>query len=298
MSAVQASRFADHHLGTVQIGKREYPVCSPQKSGGSAMFQVYGSILSDVLTRIGDTALQKIKSTRPSQRGFGFAIRTPLIHRAINEWKDVPTEGKVDKEKMTEVTAITGLSQQNVAMVVAIAKKWATEYFSKDYIFSYDKNDIENWKKETVAEANNFLYSKLKMKQSEAPVSFAGEDLAAWGLAERDVTADPATINCLSFALLKAKVIQAANLVFKTVRDDSAMHQIFQRLNQWGYEPVRQPNAGDLVVYLDRNNKATHVGVYMGEDLVHSKIGIANPYSHEHALFAVEERAIFFHKKG
>lgn len=294
-----ATEVSKYHTSQVRCGNTTYPVVCPLKKSGSALFLVYGHIVDDVLTRIGDTALQKIKSTPRSLAGHAFAIRTHLIHPIIQEWREPASEGKGGQNQLAKAALLTGLTPDEMVKCTRLAKSLATKFFSQDIICSYEETPetMTEWQKNQMVEAQNFLYGSIGMKRSERPVAFTDEDLTAFGIERAAVAVDPTTINCLSFALLKARVAEAADLIFKPLRDDQPMHQLFRNLKRWNFEPVSgDPRSGDLVVYLNSNDKPTHVGVYLGDDRVQSKIGIANPYSHVHRIFDKEDRAVFFRK--
>lgn len=294
-----ATEISKYHTSALKLGNRTYPVVCPLKKSGSALFYLYGTIVDDVLTRIKDTALQKIKSTPRNQAGHAFAIRRHLIHPVIQEWSEPATEGKGDQNKVAMAALLTGLTPDEMRKCTRLAKVLATNFFSEDLICSYQETDesMTRWQKTKMVEAQNFLYAGIGMKRSERPVAFTDQDLEAFGVERGVVAVDPTTINCMSFALLKARVAEAADLIFKPLRDDQPMHQLFRNLAKWNFEPVSgNPREGDLVVYLTDDNKPTHVGVYLGDDRVQSKIGIANPYSHVHKLFDIEDRAVFFRK--
>jgi hypothetical protein len=72
-------------------------------------------------------------------------------------------------------------------------------------------------------------------------------------------------------------------------------------LRKWGYVPVTIPAANDLVLYLDAEERPTHLGRYLKSGQVESKLGSKQPYFHWHNIFDVPlnygDRVVFWRKK-
>ena len=144
---------------------------------------------------------------------------------------------------------------------------------------------------------SNYVYKRIGLKQSESHVAFTGEDLNTFKIPQKNLPCQATLLSCLQFALLKAGEIRAKELIFSTVDHDQNLEKIVFYLTSWGYQQVEEPQIGDFALYFN-GEAVKHVGRFLG-DCVESKLGIYNPYSHRHNLFAVfpfyGDRLAFYH---
>lgn len=100
-------------------------------------------------------------------------------------------------------------------------------------------------------------------------------------------TIDPKNLSCASYALLKTGELRGADFIFK--KDQwNIIRELPKYLKEWGYVSVKEPKAGDLVLYyLDHTDAPRHVGVYLSSNLIQSKLGIINPYISTHHIYDV-----------
>jgi hypothetical protein len=142
----------------------------------------------------------------------------------------------------------------------------------------------------------NFFYQKLGMVQSKHTIAYSSEEFTKFGVQPEKVQQEASTISCFRFALLKTGELRAKDMIFFNTFDGDHLLQLIE----WGYESALSPMKNDLVVYLDHiTGKATHFARYLENGIVESKLGNANPYSHQHHLFNVPpygKRVVFMRK--
>lgn len=284
--------------GRIELGQGNPISFSAIKRSVSASLSCYQIIVKGTLDIVRDAALKAIKAPT-GKSSFSMATAGAIEDAAAEltavaavavESKTSAKKGKADpaNKQMATLCLLTGLSPGEYASCVKMTKAFAGNFFASkgNPIFSYSarKDQIERWHAETSLAMTNFGYTSMSIPCSSDPVSFSTEDLAFFGLDESPV--DPTTISCLSFALLQAKERGAAEAIFNRTKADDALRNLDTYLRDLNYRPVDAPDAGDLVVYYNKG-KPMHVGYFADDGRVHSKLGLANPYSHRHRLFDV-----------
>jgi len=308
--------------GQIDFGMGKPVSFSAKKSPITMTHACFQEIAKHTLEVVRDAALKAIKA--PTGRSsFSMATNFAIDDAAAElaavavESKSSAKKGKVGpvEKEMATLCQLSGLTPPEYATCVKLAKTFASKYFASRYpltdgkpMFAYSstRSDIANWHDQTFLAMTNFSYASVAMACSETPISFSADDLAFFGVAESPV--DPTRISCLAFALLQAKDRGAATVIFDRTRADifdrtradAVLHNLDTYLKDLSYRPVDAPDTGDLVVYFN-DGRPVHVG-YFGEDgRVHSKLGVANPYSHRHRLFdvpAVYGNHVVFYRKS
>ena len=89
------------------------------------------------------------------------------------------------------------------------------------------------------------------------------------------------TMSCMQYTLQKAKVANFSEMI-KTIHEqpeETLLKNDFRNISQ---EAAAE---GDLILYRDSTTqKITHMGLYLGNDLVCSKLGNKNPFAVEHSI--------------
>lgn len=181
------------------------------------------------------------------------------------------------------------------------AKNLLISFFnSKPMIqLSTDSDERMRLLRELKKESEKFLYqeSASGSKHSAKLFTVTEEELAPFGDNKLKVKINSGDFSCVQFALLKVGDIQAKELIFNNAKIN--MRDIPLYLKKWNYQPVEQPQKGDLALYFN-GGIFVHIGVYMGETKVLSKHGVVNPYCLEHDFFDTPsdygKQIVFFHK--
>lgn len=282
--------------GRIELTQGNPTSFSAKKRSVALSLMCYEQIAKRTLDNVRARALDMIKAPATGSAGFRVGTASSIEDVAASfipvadDSKSSAKKGPKDpaQAQMASLCALTRLSPTEYTVCVKMAKTFAMNYFTGigNPVFAYSskKAEIERWHAETTLAMINFGYASLGMSRSSDPVRFSDEDLAFFGITASPV--DPATISCLSFALLQAKERGAAGVIFNRTSADAALYDVDNYLRGLKYRTVDAPDEGDLVVYFNKG-KPMHVG-YFGEDgRVHSKLGLANPYSHHHRLFDV-----------
>jgi hypothetical protein len=252
----------------------------------------------NIVDRIGETS---------STKGFGLFRVNPdssiedIVTKMIpniqqvratkGDWvaKKANLTAKVSHDKINEILRRTGLTFDEYKTCVANASKMTKRYFDEHQpLFAYgmSKQQAEEWRVQTVLEMGDCAYQQLGLVPCDESVAFSDDELAAFGVKREEIKIDPEAMSCLAFALLKTGELKGKDVIFKGHRN-SVLTNIFQTLEEWNYCPVKYPDEGDLVVYLDDKKEGTHVGYVNAEGKVHSKLGLANPRSHMHKFYDI-----------
>ena len=231
---------------------------------------------------------------------------------------------------------MTGVSPTKFSTSTSLAQKIALDFFYKDnsynsffdrqkyplnkdllgnqvgqpvFFYNTSREEIGSWVMTATIEMSNYAYHCLKLEQSEKEVSFTDEDLETYKIEKGTTIVDPTKMSCLAFALLQAnRFLPSAwalnmqrDIIFRDSGGDSTLNNLFRFLKRWNYSAVDNPETGDLVVYLSNNNPS-HVGFYTQSGKVLSKLGRANPYSHQHKLFDIPpnygNKVVFFRRNS
>jgi hypothetical protein len=150
----------------------------------------------------------------------------------------------------------------------------------------------------------NYCCERLGVKVAEERIAFTEKTLKEFGIQERSwITQNPERMSCVQFALFKSGDVRMKSIIFKALTDlkQDPIKKLPRLLKAFKYESVSAPRKGDLVVYY-ANDEEQHVGVYLGEGMVESKLGIRSPVSHTHRLFDVQHNygntIAFFRRPG
>ncbi len=200
------------------------------------------------------------------------------------------------KKDPTRSVVMFGIRSEDSIKLVKLTKEIAKRAFKQPNL------DIQNNPQKFPSPENsvkllNELYSSLGMKRSQEPVSFTRKDFETFKIEPNEAKADPTRLPCLAYALLLTGEVRAKEMIFIHEGDDQSLRGIFPLLERWQYTNVTEPKPNDLVVYLNQKDGVEHVGVYVGDGKVQSKIGFMNPHSHTHRIFDLNEsKALFFRK--
>jgi len=157
---------------------------------------------------------------------------------------------------------------------------------------------FDEWHAATVAALFHHAYTSLGMQSDAQPISFSAGDLQTF---EIEATAAKAErLSCFAFALLKIGEMRAKALIFDSpAAQQRLIHDAPILLKKWGYRVITYPDAGDLVLYLSKN-EPVHAGIFLESGRILSKMGALNPFVYEHDLGQVPKdygnRIVFFRK--
>lgn len=229
------------------------------------------------------------------------------LTQQIKEAKELKSDEKASEKSIaTHVPVRLGLSAEEQIQCVKkaqeIALKWFTEKSvplsngKKYWMAPTDEILANKWHSDP--EMHRFFYRQFKLRSSKEPTSFTKADLAAFGVKEGEKTSDPAELNCAAFAFLQIREMRAKEYIFQG--KDVPMKDLQKILKSWGYVPVETPAPNDLVMYIDSEGNATHLGRFLVSGQVESKLGIRQPYFHWHNIFDVPSpygnRVVFMRK--
>jgi len=171
------------------------------------------------------------------------------------------------------------------------------ESFQTVFSLTENKETLIDWTMNAAVAIANFGYEEMGFIRSDAVISWEPEDLAFFGVDHSDI--NPTKLNCVQYALLKGRVLQAKEMIFAPPSDEMIL-EMLERFKEWGYRRVDMLNEGDLVLYF-HNGKPSHMGCFVGDGLIQSKLGLLNSYSHTHPLFSVPMSYgshVLFYRKG
>ena len=195
----------------------------------------------------------------------------------------------------------TGVTPKDQLACTQKAMDITREFFGGlQTIFSLEdgKESLHEWMLNQAEPMANFGYEKMGFIRSAEPLSWKEEDLALFGIVDCNI--NPRRISCAQFALLMAKELQAKDIIFAK-HSNQVVYEMPKYLQKWGYRRVDVLDVGDFVLYYN-NNKPSHMGVFVGEGLVLSKLGLMNSFSHRHPLFDVSlvygDKAVFYRKSS
>lgn len=187
------------------------------------------------------------------------------------------------------------------AVCMEEARKIAHRFFDREIRFSQftPESSIDYWRDEFSRSTVQYLHEAVGYKRCEAPLVFTEADIARFGLIPSLVTQKPLEMSCFAYALFYVGELEARDYIFKQV-EVCDRPNLFNLLSGLDYFPVANPSKGDLVVYVNSNGKANHMGVFVEGDLVHAKPGDRARFAYTHKIFDVEfeygNRVIFFRK--
>jgi hypothetical protein len=123
---------------------------------------------------------------------------------------------------------------------------------------------------------------------------FSPRDLEIFGFTKRDVETlnqvfsgyfSKARLSCYEFALLQKGERGVREQILKPRGKKSSWDESMEnRLKRWGYEKVTSPEEGDFVLYYNKTGSLTHMGLFLGNNQVQSKLGNGSNYSIIHPL--------------
>lgn len=260
------------------------------------------ALAADVLPMIQEGAAAHIKSKKAEPNASPIFKVNPK--KALDYFVDKMLK-QYEQQNVIHVLTyrLSGLkfNQQHACVQKAVAL--VREFFENpnETMFSLteEKETLKEWNFHASVRVWNFGYLKMGFVQSDTPISWKEEDLAFFGLAHCDI--DPTKINCIQYALLRAREPQAKHLIFAPPLEDHVTQGMGDQLEKWGYRRVDALDVGDLILYY-ANGKPSHMGYFIGNGLVESKLGFMNPYSHQHPIFGVTtiygQYAVFYRKSG
>lgn len=293
--------FKPEYLTLLSKDKKEgwvYPVYHPKKAITIATMTAYSVIVDKTLANLRDRAFENRNNNTE-----GLFSVNPLSSIQDATEKMLPNAERGTKAQIQEINRKTGLSLEEYIECVKKANSIAVDFFRREgsplFTYGISRKQIEKWWVDTQVEMLNFIYHEFGLIQSPERVAFQDEELASFKVEKASLKTDPGLISCLAFALLKTQELRAKEIIFNR-HTDRSLKDFLTTLRQWDYRAVKDPDKGDLVVYVDDNQEPAHVGYVNSEGLVHSKLGCANPYSHTHRIFEVMggfgTTAIFFRK--
>lgn len=272
-----------------------YLAYHPQHAPQLAVFRCLTSMISETLKNVHARALEMVGRMTGSVICINPFTTIELIHQCLQ------LSTPEDEKNAEPLLKKFGLNKQEFAQCVQKSKKIADSYFIAKgkpiFVDGMKPEAIQQWQIKTAVDMQNFAYAAMGLVQSNEKVHFGNAELDFFQV--KSVKVDPVRLNCLAFALLKIKELSARELIF-TNYPDSILDNLFSQLASWSYRNVKYPDIGDLVVYVGNDGKPSHVGYINEEGLVHSKLGILNPYSHTHHIFDIPEEygatLLFFRK--
>jgi hypothetical protein len=179
--------------------------------------------------------------------------------------------------------------------------RFFSSYFKRKPPILSLREDLSTYFSKTIVDLYEVAYETLNCDKIEIPPSYSEEILRELEIPKGRALIDPRQMSCYSFAYLQVKEKRAEHIIFREDRTDAPLDNIITQLRDWKYQSVDWPIAGDLVVYIGKDKKANHVGVYQASGKVLSKLGITQPAAHMHELFDVPvehygRKVIFFRK--
>ena len=313
MSAVGSVRdsWARSQSGFTQGGLsrdgRVYQVFSKRPLDTMALFLFFWSITSQTMNGLARSAKEKIKECSladlTDDKGPYFSYNFKKISSTITSYADCLAnefgqEGAISKGAR-EVQDLTGLSSKECIKCVELARSIALKHFiDLIYVPAFSIEAVDKWVLDVSLKINEHIYQSVGSVRGELPVAFSNEQLALFDITRAEITQDPKSMPCFAYALLYVGELEAKDCIFKK-EAMGVFYDLFNLLTRLNYYSVPNPDKGDLVVYI-ADNKAQHMGVFIGDQLVHSKPGHQAHYSYNHKIFDVFPNygwhVIFFRK--
>lgn len=248
-----------------------------------------------ILKKTEERAFERIQNPPPNATLIFRMNSASLLEAETKDLKQIfnskPKVKKIQDLTRIEFDELQELTQRSIDV--------ATEFFSNfNPIFSLSQTqeDVHNIILDTMTNFMNHSYRCIGLKQSDTPVAFTDKDFETFGIKKQEVAVNPAYLSCLQFTMLKAGELRAKEWIFQMNDVDKYLRGITDHLDKWGYKRVDEPQSGDLVIYF-LGNEVQHIGRFLGP-LVESKLGITNPYSHQHKIFALPpnhgDRVVFY----
>ena len=305
-SAVSSSEWVQGQSGFAltkqKVNGREYQVLSKEKMNTSTMLWYFSEIITKTIHEASDLAKKKISTFQASGMGAFpgalFALNPKAFAESINFHADQMVK-ELSGNSSFEVLMITGTNSKGLLSCLELARKIALEFFNKQIFFSYASKpaDIEKWVTDTTFESASFSYQKTGSKIDENPASFSAEQKIAFGITDSEITQDPQLLSCFAYALLETGETRAKDLIFTK---KGSFTKLLDVLHKWGYVSVSNPTKGDLVVYLNVKDELKHMGVFVEDQKVHSKLGnfTATPFTHRilDVSLSYGNKVLFLHK--
>ena len=131
-----------------------------------------------------------------------------------------------------------------------------------------DKEAFKTWFYDTSSHANLFLDCQCVKDVIEVTIP---EDLQQYLSVD-----NPQELCCFDYALCQISET-------RTLLTEYTNSELPGLLIEWGYQPIRDMEPGDLVLYL-KDGFPTHLGLHIGDGLVQSKWGNSAPVAYLHQL--------------
>ncbi len=306
-SSVSSSEWVQVHPGFVlnptKLNGRQYQVFSKEKMNTSIMLMYFSLILTKTIQEVSEAANKKINAFQAESGGafpgMMFTIGPIAFAESINFHSDQMVRGLNESDRKVELTLMSGIDSKGFQSCLELARKIALDFFNRQIYFSYDSKPavIEKWVVDTTLESTAFSYQKTGSKKDENPASFSAEQKVAFGITDSEITQDPELISCFAYALLEAGETRAKDLIFT---NKGSFTNLLNVLHTWGYVSVANPTKGDLVAYLDAKDVLQHMGVYLADQKVHSKLGNLTTHPFTHRVLDVSltygNKVVFLHK--
>jgi hypothetical protein len=302
-AAASSSAPSDLAPATVQYGKRTYRAfASGSKRTYCLTHFFYSEIMTKTLERIAEVVKEKCRAGGNTAMSVGVTDGAHRFNELIefyaeDEEKDVSI---AKRTKVTELTAMTGLTKGEIPRTLKMAKSIALKFFKEPSVFAYSATpqEIDDWVMSTTLEQVRFFNTFLSLKYSQQPVAFSPEQLKQFDVT-KPATQDPALMSCYAYALLQVGETRAKNQIFYKEKNQ-ALQQVVDLLHQWKYTAVSEPMKGDLVVYFVEG-KVKHMGIFTESGKVESKLGDnGGEFACTHPIFDVPitygNQIVFFRK--
>lgn len=141
-----------------------------------------------------------------------------------------------------------------------------------------EDNQLVPWLVSIRTEARLFCAHSLGMQIVPLADRLTPEEVMLFGFPyDMQLNITPAELSCFQYALLKVQENRIIEL------NDSNNAGFLNKLQEWGYENVKAPRKGDLVLYM-QDEVPSHLGVYLGDGWVESKPGNKARYAFKHRL--------------
>ena len=302
---------------TVQLSREEsVRAYSPLKQTFTLTHECYGGLIDKL------SAFLKKMTAQKSLAGMSH-VAVPLDRTVENlhiytaeimdiakhfdkETKEGKSEGKGSGKSIAEAVPLKyGLNAREQVECVIKAQEIAIVWFTqqsqdlsgrKFWLAPVDKILAEKWSLDP--KMHCFFYRQFKLQSSKEPFAFTPADLAAFGIKDGEKIPETAEMQCFAFAFLKMRELRAKEIIFQG--KELTAKDLPKLLKDWGYVSVETPARNDLVLYIDSEGDATHLGRFLATGKVESKFGINMTYFQWHNIFDVPciygNRVIFMRK--
>lgn len=280
----------------VKIGHWEADIYCPSTNNslfGLVAFSDFVSILSYSLRCQAEKLISKNIGANPEFR------KSPLVIPGLTFIKNI----KINIEEIKK-----GFDQANINIPSSFLSK--LEQFSKYYFechpfitFSAKSDEVLQQSLHAFkTKMDCFVFDKSEMLGFDAvkhPISITEEDLKIFDTSLAHSSININDFSCASYTLLKCGEKHAKKYIFE--QDSHILDVLLDLLHEGHYAPVKIPQNGDLVVYLNNlYSPPTHIGQCNSNGKVLSKLGIMNPYVFEHQLYDISmmygKHILFFRK--